>query len=95
MLPSLFLVLAWGSMSAALARPVLPLYHERQVIETRDTNNRCTGVRSDLNQSMSMALAMVEIFGMGERLTATLPLGGGHSPAAVVACSDVARQPRN
>ena len=35
-------------------------------------NNKYTGVSSDLNQAMSMALMMVEIAGMGEKLTSRL-----------------------
>ena len=41
------------------------------------------GVSSDLNQAMTMALRMVEVFGMGERLTSILATGGGHSPNAI------------
>ncbi|HEY9784194.1 MAG TPA: AAA family ATPase [Candidatus Obscuribacterales bacterium] len=52
-------------------------------------NDRSAGVSSDLNQAMSTALAMVEHYGMGKRLTSTLAVGGGHTPAAVKEAEDI------
>jgi len=52
-------------------------------------NDASAGVSSDLNQAMSMALAMVEHYGMGDRLTSAAAIGGGHSPRAVEQAEDI------
>ncbi|HEY9788104.1 MAG TPA: AAA family ATPase [Candidatus Obscuribacterales bacterium] len=46
-------------------------------------DDRSAGVSSDLNQAMSMALAMVEHYGMGSRLTSAQATGGGHTRWAI------------
>lgn len=52
-------------------------------------NDASAGVSSDLNQAMSMALAMVEHYGMGDKLTSAAAIGGGHSPRAVAQAEDI------
>ena len=46
-------------------------------------NNRYSGVTSDLQQAMSRALQMVEICGMGEKLTSMLATGGTPSASGI------------
>jgi cell division protease FtsH len=51
--------------------------------------DRSAGVGSDLNQAMGMALAMVEVYGMGERLTSAQAVGNGHIPDAIKQAEDM------
>lgn len=54
-----------------------------RAVEELICNDQYAGVSSDLNQAMSLALNMVEIVGMGEKLTSRIAIGGGHHPSDV------------
>ncbi len=51
-----------------------------RAVEEHICKTKYTGTSSDFNQAMNMALMMVTIAGMGEKITSRLATGGGLSP---------------